>query len=182
MKRILVLIDVQNDFITGSLRNEEAIKTVPNIVEKVKNFEGDYIFLTQDTHSEDYMATKEGEKLPVVHCIDGTEGWEIEPSVAEEIDKKRQDDKIIVETLVKPTFASFDLAREIAKIPGELDIEFVGFCTDICVVSNALLVKGETYNRANIKVDASCCAGVTVETHNAALLTMKMCQIDVINQ
>ena len=182
MKRILILVDVQNDFITGSLRNEEAIKVVPNIVRKVKNFDGNYIFLTQDTHDENYMTSKEGMKLPVVHCIDGTDGWAIEPSVAKAIDEKQNSSSIIVETLVKPTFGSNELAHEISKIPGELEIEICGFCTDICVVSNTLLLKASLFDRADITVDASCCAGVTPESHNAALTTMEMCQIDIINK
>lgn len=182
MKRILVLIDVQNDFIGGALRNEDAIAAVPNIVRKVKEFNGDYIFLTQDTHDNDYLSSKEGQKLPVVHCVDGTDGWAIEKSVAQAVNEKQHGDKMIVETLVKPTFGSLDLAREISKIQGDLEIEFVGFCTDICVVSNALLVKAEVYDRAKIAVDASCCAGVTPRTHKAALDTMRMCQIDVINE
>ena len=181
MKRILVLIDVQNDFITGSLRNEEAIKAVPNIVEKVKNFDGDYIFMTQDTHGDDYKNTNEGKYLPVVHCVNGSEGWKIEENVLDAVKKKEQVGKILIEAITKPTFGSFELADEIAKIEGDLDIEFVGFCTDICVVSNVLLTKAKVYDRANITVDASCCAGVTPDTHNAALTTMKMCQINIAN-
>lgn len=180
MKRVLVLIDVQNDFITGSLRNEDAIKAVPNIVKKVKEFDGDYIFLTQDTHDEDYLNTNEGKKLPVVHCVDGTDGWAIEPTVAKAVDEKQKNANIIVESLVKPTFGSFDLSQEISKIPGEVEIEICGFCTDICVVSNALILKAALYDRAQIKVIEDCCAGVTPQTHFAACKTMEMCQIDII--
>ena len=180
MKRILVLIDVQNDFITDALRNEDAIKAVPNIVEKVKNFEGDYIFMTQDTHSENYLDTMEGQKLPVIHCVEGTEGWEIEKSVAEAVSEKQTNANVIVETISKPTFGSLELASEINKIQGELEIEICGFCTDICVISNALLLKAQLYDRANIKVIDNCCAGVTPQTHSSACEAMEMCQIDIV--
>lgn len=178
MKKILCLIDVQNDFITGALRNEDAIKTVPNIVEKVKKFDGDYIFMTQDTHSENYMDTKEGQKLPVIHCVEGTEGWAIEETVAKAVSEKNA----FVETIMKPTFGSLELANEISKIQGELEIEICGYCTDICVISNALLLKAQLYDRANIRVIENCCAGVTPPTHFAACKAMEMCQIDIVNE
>lgn len=179
--KVLAVIDVQNDFITGSLRNEEAIKKVPNIVKKIRNFNGDAIFYTMDTHSENYMETNEGKKLPVVHCVKGTEGWEIEPNVKAALeDAKLRNIKVVC--VEKPTFGSYDLVEEIKRISlwADLDIELVGFCTDICVVSNALLVKAAFYEKAKISVIEDCCAGVTTETHDAALNTMKMCQIDVI--
>ncbi len=181
-KKILIVIDVQNDFITGSLRNEEAIKKVPNIVKKINEFDGDAIFYTMDTHHKDYLDTNEGKKLPVVHCVEGTEGWEIEGSVFEAIDNafKRG---IKTVPITKPTFGTEDLPLTIHHLfptDAKFDIEFVGFCTDICVVSNALMVKAAFYDRADIKVVENCCAGVTPETHEAALTTMKMCQIDVI--
>ena len=182
MKKILCLIDVQNDFITGALRNEDAINAVPNIVEKVKNFDGDYIFLTQDTHRENYLETKEGQKLPVVHCVEGTNGWAIEESVAKMVLQKQEGGDMVVETIVKPTFGSLELASEISKIQGELEIEICGFCTDICVVSNALLLKAQLYDRANIKIIENCCAGVTPQTHFAACKAMEMCQIDIVNE
>lgn len=180
-KKVLVVIDVQNDFITGSLRNEEAIKKVPNIVKKIRNFKGDAIFYTMDTHSENYLFTKEGEKLPVVHCVNSTDGWEIEPNVKAALeDAKLRNIKVV--RVEKPTFGSYDLVNEIKHISlwADLDIEFVGFCTDICVVSNALLVKAAFYEKAKISVIENCCAGVTPESHEAALTTMRMCQIDVI--
>ena len=181
-RKVLAVIDVQNDFITGSLRNEEAIKKVPNIVKKINEFDGDAIFYTMDTHAENYMVTNEGKKLPVVHCVKGTEGWEIEASVKAALEdaKFRNIDVVCVE---KPTFGSYNLVEEIKRISplaDNLDIEFVGFCTDICVVSNALLVKAAFYDKAKISVIEDCCAGVTPETHFAACKTMQMCQIDVI--
>ena len=180
-RKVLAVIDVQNDFITGSLRNEEAIKKVPNIVKKIRNFKGDAIFYTMDTHSENYLSTKEGEKLPVVHCVKGTEGWEIEANVKAALeDAKLRNIKVVC--VEKPTFGSYDLVEEIKRVSlwADLDIEFVGFCTDICVVSNALLVKAAFYDKARVSVIEDCCAGVTPETHFAACKTMQMCQIDVI--
>lgn len=180
-RKVLAVIDVQNDFITGSLRNEEAIKKVPNIVKKINEFDGDAIFYTMDTHPENYMETKEGKKLPVVHCVKGTEGWQIEDSVMDALtDADRRGIKVV--RVEKPTFGSYDLVEEIKRVSlwADLDIEFVGFCTDICVVSNALLVKAAFYEKAKVAVVENCCAGVTPETHDAALTTMKMCQIDVI--
>ena len=178
MKKILVVIDVQNDFITGSLKNEEAIKAVPRIVEKINSFDGDLIFATKDTHFDNYLDTLEGKKLPVEHCIRESWGWEIEQSVDKALNEKAKTCEVVV--IEKPTFGSFDLLQEIDKYENEvLDIEFVGFCTDICVVSNVLLTKAAFYANANIKVDSSCCAGVTLNSHEAALDTMKMCQIEV---
>ena len=180
-RKILVVIDCQVDFITGALRNEEAIKNVPNIVKKIREFNGDAIFYTMDTHEENYLQTNEGQKLPVVHCVKGTDGWKIEANVQAALDdaKIRNINVVRVE---KPTFGSFDLIDEIKRVSlwANLDIEFVGFCTDICVVSNALMVKAAFYDKATVKVVEDCCAGVTPETHDAALNTMKMCQIDVI--
>ena len=184
MKKILVVIDCQNDFITGSLKNEEAIATVPNIVGKIKNEEWDAIFATKDTHNEDYLTTPEGEKLPVEHCIFGTEGWMIEKSIAEALEEKG----FIVTYINKPTFGSFDLVdrlysyiKDMAFLPeGEkVYIEFVGFCTDICVVSNALMAKAKLYDLADICVDERCCAGTSLDAHNAAVQVMKSCQIDI---
>lgn len=180
-KKNLVVIDCQVDFITGSLRNEEAIKKVPNIVKKINDFDGDAIFYTMDTHQEDYMETNEGKKLPVVHCVKGTDGWQIETSVMAALnDAKNRGIKVV--RVEKPTFGSYDLVEEIKRVSlwSELDVEFVGFCTDICVVSNALLVKAAFYDKAKITVVEDCCAGVTPETHFAACKTMQMCQIDVI--
>lgn len=180
-RKVLVVIDVQNDFITGALRNEEAIKNVPNIVKKINSFDGDAIFYTMDTHSENYLESNEGLRLPVTHCVKGTEGWEIEHSVAVALEEaKNRDIKVV--RVEKPTFGSFQLLEEIKHVSlwANLDIELVGFCTDICVVSNAMLIKAAFYDKADVKVIENCCAGVTPETHFAACKTMQMCQIDVI--
>ena len=175
--KILVVVDAQNDFIDGALANPVAQERVPNIVEKIKKFDGQHIFVTRDTHADNYLATNEGKNLPFVHCVNGTPGWEINADVQ----KALNETKVSVTYVNKPTFGSNVLASEIGWLQGELEIELVGFCTDICVVSNALLIKAKVYDRAEVTVDASCCAGVTPETHIAALETMKKCQIGVTN-
>ena len=188
-KRILLAIDCQNDFITGALRNEEAIKKVPNIVEKIKNENWDFIFLTRDTHDTDYLETKEGEKLPVVHCLKGSKGWEIEQSIANAVAAAHENgtqyavyNKFTFGLCTLPEDLEFELESQTDIDFGkdEVEVVFVGFCTDICVVSNALLLKSVWYQFADIAVDSNCTAGVTPESHEAALTTMKMCQIDVI--
>lgn len=185
LTKVLVVIDAQVDFITGALRNEEAIKAVPNIVNKIKNFDGDYILVTLDTHGENYLESKEGKKLPVKHCVKGTEGWQLQEDIKKvliEFDAKEGKNVMYFH---KPTFGSTSMAEFMEldeAFEGELDIEYVGFCTDICVVSNVLMEKAVLFDRAKITVDASCCAGVTPEKHKAALETMKSCQINVINE
>lgn len=181
MKKILIVIDCQKDFIDGSLANPEAQKKVPNIVKKINEFDGDAIIYTLDTHSEDYLETKEGEKLPVVHCVEDTDGWALNDDIATAIDSavKRG---MTVDVIKKPTFGSFELPLSVKDIVDgdEFEAEFVGFCTDICVVSNALILKAAAYETATITVDSNCCAGVTPEKHEAALETMRSCQINVI--
>ena len=185
-KKVLIVIDCQNDFIDGSLRNEDAIKAVPNIVKKINEFNGDYILITMDTHEENYLETNEGKMLPVVHCVKDTDGWRINKDIAKAIqlaEGRNGGNRVMY--FDKPTFGSQRMAEFIEMdeaFDGELDIEYVGFCTDICVVSNVLMEKALLYDRANITVDASCCAGVTPEKHKAALETMKSCQINVINE
>ena len=175
--KALVVVDMQNDFITGSLGTPEAQAIVPNVKKKIKEYRenGDLIVFTRDTHHREYLDTKEGEKLPVEHCIVYSWGWEI-------ADGLRCDDEHVVN---KGTFGSNNLVRHLAHEfwhggNGHFtEIELVGLCTDICVVSNALLLKATFYNDCEITVDATCCAGVTPETHEAALRTMEMCQINV---
>lgn len=186
-KRILVVIDCQNDFITGVLRNEEAIKKVPNIVNKIKTGNWDFIFLTKDTHFNDYMNTQEGKKLPVPHCIEDTSGWEIEPSIMRAVKESCPDFAVYEKYTFGLNSIADDLEQELEErdiLTGGKDddayVEFCGFCTDICVVSNVLILKANWYDFADIAVDSSCCAGVTPEKHEAALETMRSCQIDVI--
>ncbi len=172
MKKILVVVDMQNDFIDGALGTPEAVSIVPSVTEKIKAFEGD-IFVTLDTHFENYLDSSEGKKLPVAHCIKGTNGWELNDSVKAALHGKEY-------TLVeKLTFGSVDLPGLIKEKSGDdFEIELIGLCTDICVVSNALILKAN-FPEKEISVDSGCCAGVTVESHNAALTTMRFCQINV---
>lgn len=162
--KYLIVVDMQNDFITGALGSELAEAIVPSVVEKVKNYDGKVIF-TRDTHFTGYMQTQEGKKLPVEHCIKDTDGWqicnELKPYVNEVADKI--------------TFGSVDLPKMITDAE---EIELCGLCTDICVISNAMILKA-TYPEAKITVDSNCCAGVSVESHNTALDAMKAVQIEV---
>ena len=176
MKRLLVVVDMQNDFISGSLGTAEAKSIEPKVVNKIKKWDGD-IVCTMDTHSKDYLKTSEGKKLPVEHCIEGTDGWCISDLVCNAIDEARKSSECAI---TKPTFGSTKLA-EFVEIGRYEYIEFVGLCTDICVISNVLLTKAHL-PESTIVVDASCCAGVTVESHLNALKAMKMCQIDIINE
>ena len=170
MKKLLIVVDMQKDFVDGSLGTKEAQQIVCAVEDKIKAYVDakDEVVFTRDTHLSDYLNTREGRKLPVEHCIQGTPGWEI-------IKELQPYAKKIFD---KPTFGSLSLVDYVVK-EGFDDIELVGLCTDICVVSNALLLKANL-KEAEISVDASCCAGVTPETHEAALTTMKMCQINVI--
>ena len=172
MQDILVVVDMQNDFIDGALGTKEAVAIVPKVEEKIRIFEGT-VFFTRDTHDTWYLDTQEGKKLPVPHCIRDTEGWQIRS----EIDKLRK-----TEPIDKETFGSIDLADKLValNIDDEISsITFIGLCTDICVISNALLVKA-SLPEVPIIVDAACCAGVTPESHETALKAMKACQIDVV--
>ena len=172
MNKVLVVVDMQKDFVDGALGSAEAVAIVSNVVEKIKSFDG-YIFVTYDTHSEDYLNTSEGKKLPVPHCIKGTDGWELDSQVETALEGK---DFVAVE---KPTFGSVNLPQLIRNRAGEeFSLELIGLCTDICVVSNALVLKAN-FPENEISVIADCCAGVTPEAHNAALQTMKSCQINV---
>lgn len=164
---------MQKDFVDGALGSSEAVAIVENVAEKIKNHNGD-IIVTYDTHFEDYMQTQEGKNLPVPHCIKGTDGWQLDAKVQSALQNRKY------KSIEKLTFGSVDLPEYIKTNfnPKEIEIELIGLCTDICVVSNALLLKAN-FLETKISVDAKCCAGVTVESHNAALTTMKMCQINV---
>ena len=169
-RKILIVIDMQNDFIDGALGTKEAVAIVPPVIEKIKSYPKEDVFATRDTHPENYMDTQEGRYLPVPHCIEGTDGWHIRPEIADLIDEDHVIDK--------PTFGSVKLAEKISELAAaeDIEIELVGLCTDICVVSNALLLKAYL-PEVKISVDPSCCAGVTPEKHEAALETMRSCQI-----
>ena len=170
---ILIVVDMQNDFISGALGTAEAKEIVDKVKETAENFEG-IIYFTRDTHYENYMDTQEGKKLPVPHCIKGTHGWEI----CDELKEIAQNCSIAD----KPTFGSVELMESITELSNEEEIESItltGLCTDICVISNAMLLKA-ALPECKIKVIESCCAGVTPESHKNALNAMKMCQIEVI--
>ena len=168
--KILVVIDMQNDFIDGALGTKEAQSIVGNVKEKIAEYRasGYPVIFTRDTHSHDYMNTQEGRNLPVPHCIEGTHGWEI----SDELDTK---DSMIIN---KPTFGSTELGEYLASLEDITEIELVGLCTDICVISNALLIKAKL-PEIPVSVDSLCCAGVTPESHDNALSSMKMCQINI---
>ncbi len=173
MKHILVVVDMQKDFVDGSLGTMEAVQILPAVEEKIRTFDGE-IFVTYDTHFEDYLESPEGKKLPVPHCIYNTPGWEIAAPIAQVLEE------IPHYKVQKYTFGSISLPCLIEGITeGEdFSIELIGLCTDICVVSNALILKAY-FPDVPISVDSSCCAGVTPELHEAALKTMRSCQIDI---
>ena len=166
MKKTLIVIDMQNDFIDMALGTKEAVAIVPKVKEKIQEYvkNGDKIIFTRDTHSENYLLTPEGKKLPVEHCIRRTKGWQIADGLYVEGCK----------IIDKPNFGWPNWNEENLE-----EVEIIGLCTDICVVSNALIIKA-TFPDASVKVDSKCCAGVTVETHEAALKTMEMCQIEIV--
>ena len=174
MRKILIVIDMQNDFIDAALGTKEAVAIVEAVKEKIRSYPVEDVIATMDTHGENYMQTQEGENLPVPHCIKGTEGWQIRPDIAELLDG--------AEIIEKPTFGSIALAESLKALSERetIELELIGLCTDICVVSNALLLKA-AMPEVKIFVDASCCAGVTPEKHLAALETMRSCQIQIIN-
>lgn len=183
MKKILIVVDMQNDFITGSLGSLLTQSVVPNVTERVRKamINKDWIIFTKDTHNTDYLSTPEGAKLPVEHCIAGTKGQKIIPELIDVQDEFEYTDYAIIE---KPIFGSVKLMEFLNEnwdfngldIP---EIEFIGVCTDICVVSNALMAKSYFPN-AKISVNVSCCAGTTINNHLSAIDVMRCCQIDII--
>lgn len=171
---VLVVVDMQNDFIDGALGTKEAVTIVPNVIEKIKAFQGK-VLATRDTHETDYLETQEGRKLPVKHCIRNTDGWEISEKIQSLLSE---------EPIDKETFGSKDLPvilrryNEAEKIES---ITLIGLCTDICVISNAMVLK-TYFPEIPIIVDASCCAGVTPQSHRQALEAMKVCQIEIVGE
>lgn len=169
MSKLLIVVDMQKDFIDGALGTKEACGIVPQVVSEIENFNGDVVF-TLDTHSSIYLETQEGKNLPVEHCIKGTDGWKLDKSI-EPLSQGRR-------IFEKPTFGSVELANFVAD--GDYDdITLIGLCTDICVISNAMLIKA-FLPEVKVSVKASACAGVTPESHENALNAMKMCQINII--
>ena len=173
MRKILVVVDMQNDFIDGSLGTKGALAIVENVKDKIRSYRAEDIIVTMDTHTEDYMNTQEGRNLPVVHCVRGTNGWAIREDIADLLEGAA--------VYEKPTFGSTQLAADLKALSEkeEIELELIGLCTDICVVSNALLLKA-SMPEVKISVDSACCAGVTPEKHAAALETMRSCQINVL--
>ena len=168
--KLLTVIDMQNDFIDGALGTKEAVAIVGSVKAKIEEYRknGDTVIFTRDTHGEDYMNTQEGKNLPVPHCIKSTKGWEISPLLD-------TGDSLVID---KPTFGSKELAGYLSGVEGLTEVELVGLCTDICVISNAMLIKA-FMPEVKVSVDSTCCAGVTPESHNNALDSMKMCQIEI---
>lgn len=174
MRDVLIVVDMQKDFIDGALGTAEAVAIVPNVADKIRHFEGDILF-TRDTHFENYMDTQEGHNLPVPHCIKGTEGWQIYKELLPFAEGWPVIDKL--------TFGAMELGPMLQQMHEEdeiTSITFVGLCTDICVISNVMIAKA-FLPEVPIIVDAACCAGVTPDSHNTALASMRTCQVQVIN-
>ncbi|MCL1995874.1 MAG: cysteine hydrolase [Defluviitaleaceae bacterium] len=183
MQKVLVVIDMQKDFIDGTLGTKEAVGIVDAVAKRIAESTNEIILFTQDTHGQDYLQTPEGKKLPVIHCVKNTPGWEIDPKIKLAWRENKSTliiDELQENTFFKPVFGSVDLVEFLQSLQNKIsEIELVGLCTDICVVSNAIMIKN-TLPNIPIRVTASLCAGVTPKSHTEALNTMKMCQIDVI--
>lgn len=174
--KYLIVVDMQNDFITGSLGTKEAQEILPKVIEKAQNYDGTVVY-TRDTHTEDYLNTQEGKKLPVMHCILSEPGWNLDEKLQKVVAKRNS------KIYQKPTFGCIELVRDLERTNRKEaieEIELCGLCTDICVISNALLIKAYM-PEVPVCVDASCCAGVTPKSHKNALEAMKMCQITIKN-
>ena len=169
--KVLIVVDMQNDFISGALGTKEAEAIVPNVAARIQRARegGETLFFTRDTHSKEYLNTQEGRNLPVPHCIFGTDGWQIDERL-----------EVGGATVIdKPAFGSLELAERVARVPELESVELIGLCTDICVISNAMILKARL-PETPVAVRANCCAGVTSKSHENALEAMKMCQIQVL--
>ena len=185
MEKILIIVDMQNDFIGGSLGSADAQAIVPHVVKKIYEFDGKTIICTADTHHDDYLSTQEGKNLPITHCIEGSFGWKLNDEVGIALDKADRQGRLFG-SVCKNTFGSKDLPKIIYDLmslheikEAELEIELIGLDTDICVISNALLLKA-FFPEAKMKIDSKCCAGTSKAAHSAALKVAKSCQIEVI--
>ncbi|MDE6406248.1 MAG: cysteine hydrolase [Lachnospiraceae bacterium] len=172
-KHVLAVIDMQNDFIDGALGTKEAEAIVEKVAAQIRDFDGEVVY-TRDTHFEEYLGTQEGRKLPVPHCIKDTEGWQIRPQVS----RAYAGDARVFDKL---TFGSVELAAYLKDMPELESVTLIGLCTDICVISNALVIKA-FLPEVTVRVNADCCAGVTPESHRNALEAMKMCQVEVVGE
>ena len=173
MRNILVVVDVQKDFVDGSLGTKEAVAILDHVKAKIASYPIENVYVTMDTHPKDYLNTYEGKHLPVEHCIEGTDGWMLHESIRDSLRGAR--------IFLKPGFGSVDLIEQLKKDNEQelISVEMIGLCTDICVITNAMMLKGALPNN-DIKVDQDCCAGVTPDLHEAALKVMRSCQIEVI--
>ena len=183
-KDILIVVDMQNDFIDGALGTPEAKMIVPNVIKKIKSYNNvdSFVFATRDTHDENYLETEEGKNLPVKHCVPSLSGWRIHDDVYDAL--LGLGEEVYTFYINKPTFGALELGAKLRQLTILYDIEnveVIGLCTDICVISNAIIAKSALPN-AHIKVDASCCAGVTPESHNRALDSMQTLQIEIVNR
>lgn len=174
MDKILVIVDVQNDFITGPLGNAECEAAVPEILKQINSEKYSQIILTRDTHGEDYLETQEGKNLPVVHCIKDTDGWQIVDEVMAAVDAS----KISYQIINKPSFGSLEFGKFVEE-NSDCEYDFVGVCTGICVISNAMIAKASA-PEAKLNIIAKCCACVTPESHETALNAMKLCQMNIV--
>lgn len=169
--KVLCVIDMQNDFIDGALGTKEAEAIVDSVSAKIGEYRrnGDKVIFTRDTHYDNYMSTQEGRNLPVPHCIEGSDGWQISPKLS-------VGDSTVID---KPSFGLLELGEYIASLSDVEEVELVGLCTDICVISNAMIIKAKL-PEVRVSVDSGCCAGVTPDSHGNALEAMKMCQIEIL--
>lgn len=175
--KVLIVVDMQNDFIDGSLANPSAQEIIPNVIKKIQDFNGDLIIFTRDCHQDNYLETTEGKLLPIEHCIENTHGWQIHSDLMKVANEHPKPFYVVD----KPTFGYKDWSTFFERHNiNPTEIEIIGTCTDICVVSNTLILKAE-YPDASITVDAACCVGLTKEKHTAALDVMKSCQVRVVN-
>lgn len=174
--KLLIVVNMQNDFVDGVLGTKEAVEIVPNVKKRIETFEG-IVLYTKDTHTDTYLETQEGRNLPVIHCMKGTEGWELVPEILE---LQQKENGMVFE---KSAFGSVKMGEYVSNLAKEgqiEDITLIGLCTDICVISNAILLKAYV-PEIPIRVDASCCAGATKKSHEIALRSMRVCQIEIIN-
>lgn len=178
--KTLAIIDMQGDFVDGSLGSKDAQRVVPNIVKKIEQEDWNAIVFTRDTHDENYLESQEGKWLPVPHCTYREPGWELVEAIEKAVLKKCEGETFFIPPINKPTFGTFEWKDRIRKKECN-EIVLVGVCTDVCVVSNALILKA-MFPEIRITVDASCCAGTSQTAHACALNTMKCCQVNVINQ
>lgn len=181
--KTLIVVDMQKDFIDGALGSAEAAAIVDKVVARIQASSDELILFTQDTHQEDYLETPEGKKLPLIHCVEGTDGWQINEAIRNAWRMNTHTvraPELSENTFMKPVFGSVDLVEFLKTRSAEItEVELLGLCTDICVVSNAIMIKN-TLPDVKVSVNAACCAGVTPQSHTEALNTMRMCQIDIV--